>query len=131
MNPNFIPAYRKLPSGTLTEKAESAEEMLMSCKLCPREYQVDRTAGKRGFYKTGDKHFLSSWEPTSARSVRSGDRMFMDHLLRILQSRLPLCQNCTISHLGTGRKMSRGRIAEVMLELQQDGNNIYIQKVVY
>ena len=119
---NFIPAYLKLPSGILTHKAERAEEMLKSCTLCPRECKVDRTTGKRGFCRTGDKPFVSSWGPHFGEerplvgSHGSGTIFFGNCNLRCL-----FCQNYTISHLGEGREMSDERLAEVMLELQQNG----------
>jgi len=119
---NFIPAYLKLPSGILTEKAGIAEEMLKSCKLCPRECMVDRTAGKQGFCRTGDKPFVSSWGPHFGEerplvgSHGSGTIFFGYCNLGCL-----FCQNYSISHLGEGREMTVERLAEVMLELQGAG----------
>ena len=118
---NFIPAYLKLPSGILTEKAGIAKKMLTSCKLCPRECKVDRTAGKRGFCRTGDKPFVSSWGPHFGEERPlvgrhgSGTIFFGYCNLGCI-----FCQNYTISHLGDGREMSFERLAEVMLELQQN-----------
>ncbi len=119
---NFIPAYLKLPSGILMHKAERAEEILKSCTLCPRECKLDRTKGKRGFCRTGDKPFVSSWGPHFGEerplvgSHGSGTIFFGNCNLRCL-----FCQNYTISHLGEGSEMSNERLAEVMLELQQNG----------
>jgi putative pyruvate formate lyase activating enzyme len=118
---NFIPAYLKLPSGILTEKAGIAEKMLTSCKLCPRECKVDRTAGKRGFCRTGDKPFVSSWGPHFGEERPlvgrhgSGTLFFGYCNLGCI-----FCQNYTISHLGEGRELSFEQLAEVMLELQRN-----------
>lgn len=121
-NPNFIPAYLKLPSGLLTEKAGIAEEMLKSCTLCPRECKVDRTMRKQGFCRTGDKPFVSSWGPHFGEERLlvgrhgSGTIFFGYCNLGCI-----FCQNYEISHLGQGREMSVERLAEVMLELQGMG----------
>jgi len=120
--PNFIPSYLKLPAGALTHTAERAEEMLKSCTLCPRECKVDRTTRKRGFCRTGDKPFVSSWGPHFGEECPlvglhgSGAIFFGYCNLGCL-----FCQNYEISHLGQGSEMSCERLAEIMLELQQDG----------
>ena len=120
-HPNFISAYLKFPSGVLAEKAGIAEKMLKSCKLCPRECKVDRTTRKRGFCRTGDKPFVSSWGPHFGEerplvgSHGSGTIFFGYCNLGCL-----FCQNYEISHLGEGREMSVERLAEIMLELQQN-----------
>ena len=119
---SFIPVYLKLPSDKLKEKAAVAEEMLKSCRLCPRECKVDRTAGKQGFCRTGDKPFVSSWGPHFGEERPlvgihgSGTIFFGNCNLGCL-----FCQNYTISHLGEGSEMSFERLAEVMLELQTTG----------
>lgn len=95
--------------------------MLKSCKLCPRECKVDRTTRKRGFCRTGDKPFVSSWGPHFGEerplvgSHSSGTIFFGYCNLGCL-----FCQNYEISHLGEGREMSVERLAEIMLELQQN-----------
>jgi len=122
IRPNFIPAYRRLPAGLFTEKAGIAEEMLTSCRLCPRACQVDRTAGKYGVCKTGVKPFVSSWgahfgeERPLVGSHGSGTIFFGNCNLGCL-----FCQNYTISHLGEGSEISFDRLAEIMLELQGIG----------
>ncbi len=116
---NFMPAYLTLPPGKLTEKVGIAEEMLKSCKLCPRECKVDRTAGKRGFCRTGDQPFVSSWGPHFGEECPlvgrhgSGTIFFGNCNLGCL-----FCQNYSISHLGEGRELTVERLADVMLELQ-------------
>jgi len=121
-HPNFIPAYLRLTSGILTKKAGSAEEILKSCILCPRECKVDRTDNKRGFCRTRDKPFVSSWGPHFGEerplvgSRGSGTIFFGNCNLGCI-----FCQNYDISHLGEGRELTVGRLAEVMLELQGTG----------
>jgi putative pyruvate formate lyase activating enzyme len=120
--PDFIPAYLRLPPGALAEKAGIAEEMLKSCKLCPRECKVNRTTRNRGFCRTGDKPFVSSWGPHFGEerplvgTHGSGTIFFGNCNLCCI-----FCQNYTIGHLGEAREMSVERLAEIMLELQQTG----------
>jgi putative pyruvate formate lyase activating enzyme len=119
---DFIPSYLKLPSGTLDEKIVRAEGMLRSCRLCPRECRVDRTAGEVGFCRTGDEPFVSSWGPHFGEErplvgrQGSGTIFFGNCNLGCI-----FCQNYEISHLGQGREMSVDRLAEIMLELQGMG----------
>jgi putative pyruvate formate lyase activating enzyme len=120
--PDIIPAYLKLPSGVLAEKVRAAEAILKNCTLCPRECRVDRTAGKRGFCRTGDKPFVSSWGPHFGEErplvgMHGSGTIFFGYCnLGCL-----FCQNYTISHLGEGSDMSFEKLAEVMLELQGRG----------
>ncbi len=119
---NFIPGYLKLSIGVLAEKVRTAEEMLKSCKLCPRECKIDKTARKRGFCRTGDKPFVSSWGPHFGEerplvgSHGSGTIFFGYCNLGCI-----FCQNYEISHLGEGKEISVERLAEIMIELQNTG----------
>ncbi len=119
---NFTPSYLKLPSTTLDEKIATAEGMLRSCRLCPRECRVDRTAGKLGFCRTGDEPFVSSWGPHFGEERPlvgrhgSGTIFFGNCNLGCI-----FCQNYEISHLGEGRALSVDRLAEIMLGLQGMG----------
>jgi putative pyruvate formate lyase activating enzyme len=119
---SLTPAYLRLPSGALAGKVKEAEAILKNCTLCPRECKVDRTAGKLGFCRTGDKPFVSSWGPHFGEERPlvgrhgSGTIFFSHCNLGCL-----FCQNYTISHLGEGREMSFEALADVMLELQAQG----------
>jgi putative pyruvate formate lyase activating enzyme len=118
----FIPAYLKLSNTELWEKVRLAEEILKNCTLCPRNCKVDRTAGERGICKTGDKPFVSSWNPHFGEERPlvgrhgSGTIFFSQCNLRCI-----FCQNWTISHLGEGREVSFERLSEIMIELQKIG----------
>lgn len=119
---SFTPAYLKLSKEKLWEKVRIAEEILKSCNLCPRNCKVDRTAGERGVCKTGDKPFVSSWNPHfgEERSLvgryGSGTIFFSQCNLRCI-----FCQNWTISHLGEGREITFERLTEIMIDLQRMG----------
>ena len=119
---NVISAYLKLPPKVLAEKIRAAEAILTRCTLCPRACKVDRTAGKFGVCRTGDRPFVSSWgahfgeEQPLVGTHGSGTIFFGNCNLGCI-----FCQNYTISHLGEGSEMSLERLAEVMLELQALG----------
>lgn len=118
----MTPVYRQLSPATLEEKTRAAGAILKHCTLCPRQCMVDRTAGKRGFCRTGDTPFVSSWGPHFGEEgplvgrYGSGTIFFGNCNLGCL-----FCQNYTISHLGEGSEMAPDRLAEVMLELQSLG----------
>ena len=118
----FKAAYLKLSKETLKEKIRAAEEILKNCTLCPRRCKVDRTSGKVGVCKTGDKPFVSSYNPHFGEEAPlvgrygSGTIFFTNCNLRCL-----FCQNWTISHLGEGSETSFDTLADIMLSLQNYG----------
>lgn len=123
MNDNtFTPAYLRLPPNILSDNVREAEEILKECTLCPRECRVDRTSGQRGFCRTGDKPFISSYGPHFGEEKPLVGRfgsgtIFMGNCnLGCL-----FCQNYSISHLGEGTEISFQKLAEIMLSLQQQG----------
>jgi putative pyruvate formate lyase activating enzyme len=121
-NISFKPAYLKLSKKVFLEKLESLQDILKNCVLCPRKCEVDRTAGERGFCKTDDRPFVSSWNshfgeerPLVGRHG-SGTIFFTHCNLGCL-----FCQNWTISHLGEGSTVTFQSLADIMLTLQQYG----------
>ncbi len=119
---SVIVAYRTLSRAELWERVELAEELLNECDLCPRNCGIDRTAGETGFCKTGDKPLVSSWGPHFGEERPLVGRFGSG---TIFFSRCNLgcvfCQNWTISHQGKGEEISFGRLAGIMLELQEAG----------
>ncbi|MBI4681019.1 MAG: radical SAM protein, partial [Nitrospirae bacterium] len=119
---DFIAAYLKLSKETLKKKIKTAEYILKNCTLCPRRCEVDRTSGKVGVCKTGDKPFVSSWNPHFGEErplvgrYGSGTIFFTNCNLRCL-----FCQNWTISHLGEGSETSFDTLADIMLNLHNYG----------
>ncbi len=118
----LVAAYLTLPKKELTEKIQLAEEILKSCTLCPRTCNVDRTAGELGFCRTGDRPFVSSWNPHFGEEAPlvgrhgSGTIFFTHCNLGCL-----FCQNWTISHLDEGGIISFEALADIMLTLQKYG----------
>lgn len=124
--PVFKAAYLKLSRDSLREKIKAAKEVLKECTLCPRSCKVDRTSGKLGVCKTGDKPFVSSYNPHFGEERPlvgrhgSGTIFFTRCNLLCL-----FCQNWTISHLGEGDIISFEELAQIMLTLQgYDCHNI-------
>ncbi len=122
MSDIFIPTYNRLSTSELWEKVKTAEAILKKCTLCPRNCEVDRTAGEKGVCKTGDRPFVASWGPHFGEErplvgrFGSGTIFFSFCNLKCI-----FCQNWTISHLGEGDEVSFERLAEIMLEIQGMG----------
>jgi putative pyruvate formate lyase activating enzyme len=119
---NPTSAYLLLRDEELAEKAREAEEILKSCRLCPRECGVDRTQGEEGFCGVLDRPFVSSWgphhgeeRPISGRRG-SGTIFFSGCNLGCI-----FCQNWQISHGREGREFTHKALAGIMLDLQRTG----------
>ncbi|MGB9698552.1 MAG: radical SAM protein [Thermodesulfobacteriota bacterium] len=117
------PAYLKLAAeGALEERVAQAREILKSCRLCPRECQVNRLAGEKGYCRTGAQAVVSSYSPHFGEEDPlvgrggSGTIFFTNCNLLCL-----FCQNYEISHLGEGQEVSAERLAKFMLTLQEMG----------
>ncbi|MBM4136470.1 MAG: radical SAM protein [Nitrospira sp.] len=116
------PSYLMLRPDQMSDKVLKAEEILKECALCPRTCKVDRTSGLKGFCRTGNKPFVSSWGPHFGEErplvgrFGSGTIFFGNCNLGCL-----FCQNYSISHLGEGEEISFERLADIMLSLQREG----------
>jgi putative pyruvate formate lyase activating enzyme len=121
--PNFEPAYiETFKNGLLAKKIETARNILKSCTLCPRQCKVDRTDGETGVCKTGEKAYVSSFNPHFGEEdplvgTHGSGTIFFTHcnLLCIF------CQNYDISHLGQGEEISDEQLADIMIWLQKKG----------
>jgi putative pyruvate formate lyase activating enzyme len=119
----FESAYMSLArSGELRRRIEAAREALRRCRLCPRNCEVDRLNGEKGFCQTGARAIVSSFaphfgeeEPLVGRGG-SGTIFFASCNLRCL-----FCQNFDISHLMDGREVEPRELARMMLGLQRMG----------
>jgi len=117
------PKYLELvSSGELDRRIEAAVEILKCCTLCPRNCRVDRQAGETGVCKTGERAWVSSFNPHFGEesplvgSSGSGTIFFTHcNLLCIF------CQNFEISQLEEGRPITGEQLAAIMLELQRSG----------
>lgn len=100
--------------------------ILRSCRLCPRNCGVDRTAGQRGRCGMTDQIMaarasLHMWEePCISGEKGSGTVFFSGCSLGCV-----FCQNHEIALGDTGKAISVERLAEIYLELQDKrANNI-------
>lgn len=117
--PSYLPLAR---SGELARRAQAAREMQRACRVCPRECGVDRLAGELGSCRQGADPVVASWnrhiweEPPISGTRGSGTIFFSGCV-----GRCRFCQNWPISQLGHGQAVSAERLAEMMLELQDQG----------
>jgi putative pyruvate formate lyase activating enzyme len=119
----FQPGYLKLhKEGVLQGRVSQARAILKSCRLCPRNCEVDRTADETGYCRTGIRSVVSSYSPHFGEedplvgSHGSGTIFFTHCNLLCL-----FCQNYEISHLGEGQKVAADRLARMMLDLRGMG----------
>ena len=117
------PSYLGLDeSGELAERAAAAREMLSRCRLCPRECGVNRLDGETGFCGGGEEALVGSvsahfGEERPLVGVGGSGTIFLAGCnLGCL-----FCQNYELSHLGMGREVGRGELANMMLQLQRAG----------
>ncbi len=120
---SFVPAYvETYECGALEEKVELALEELRSCRVCPRDCDVDRLADQKAVCRTGRHALVSSAFPHFGEEdcLRgwngSGTIFFAACNLRCV-----FCQNHDISWQPNGEEMTADEIASRMLELQDRG----------
>ncbi|GAB4565622.1 MAG: radical SAM protein [Anaerolineae bacterium] len=117
------PAYRRLlESGELERRVAQAKELLRDCVACGRRCHVDRTSGRVGTCRTGERAVVSSFFPhfgeeDCLRGWRGSGTIFFSWC----NLRCIFCQNYEISQLGEGREVSAEELAGMMLALQQEG----------
>ena len=120
---SFEPAYiRTFDEGTLKDKVNEANELLNNCTLCPRECRINRTVRKEGICKTGRLARVCSGQPHFGEEAplvgRYGSGTIFFTYCNLLCN---FCQNFDISHDGYGREVSNEKLADMMIELQDQG----------
>jgi putative pyruvate formate lyase activating enzyme len=119
----FRPGYLGLlDSGELARRVEEALNKLADCALCPRDCQVDRSAGKIAVCQCGRYARVSSYFPhfgeeDCLRGARGSGTIFFSGC----NMRCIFCQNFDISWQAEGEVAPSERLAEMMLELQLRG----------
>ena len=100
----------------------SEQLTLKTCTLCPRACGVNREEGKHGYCHESaqivvGRAALHHWEePCISGSRGSGAVFFSGCTMGCI-----FCQNYHLAHGETGKKISVGRLAEIFLELQDQG----------
>ena len=117
------PAYLALlESGELRRRAEAAVASLKVCRVCPRDCEVDRLKDERAVCKTGRYAIVGSYFPHFGEEdclrgwKGSGTIFFAGCNLRCV-----FCQNYDLSWEVKGTPAPPGRLAAMMLELQEIG----------
>lgn len=117
------PAYLALHrSGELADRAARAVAGLASCKVCPRDCEVDRLADESAVCRLGRHAMVSSafphhGEEDCLRGWRGSGTVFFS----MCNLRCVFCQNHEISQLKTGRELDANALADVFLRLQDAG----------
>jgi len=120
---NFVPAYVRLfEDGVLQQRAAEAIESLRSCKVCPRDCEIDRFNNKIGVCKSGRLARVASafphfGEEDCLRGWNGSGTIFFGWC----NLRCVFCQNFEISQFGEGAEVSAAVLARIMLDLQRIG----------
>jgi putative pyruvate formate lyase activating enzyme len=116
------PAYLQLDAAELRRRAEAGLEELRACTVCPRHCRVDRLADQWSFCKIGRRAVVNSAFPHFGEEdclrgwLGSGTIFFSMCNLKCV-----FCQNADISQQKSGREVSAGELARVMIALQDQG----------
>lgn len=117
------PAYLELHErGDLVRLRDEFIAMLKECRLCPRLCGVDRLHGEVGFCRTGKKAQVASYglhfgeEGVLVGTGGSGTVFMANCNLACM-----FCQNFDISHGGGETPVNAGRLADIMLGLEEAG----------
>ena len=114
--------YKSMTASELRDRTEEALSLLAKCSLCPRECSADRLNNKPGICRSGRTARVSSYGPhfgeekPLAGRCGSGTIFFANCNLGCV-----FCQNYDISHQGDGREVTPGKLAGIMLNLQDSG----------
>lgn len=116
-------SYRALlRTGELAARVSRARSVLASCRVCPRHCDVNRLEKELGTCLVGATALVASANPHHGEEfpIRgwhgSGTIFFAGCNLRCLY-----CQNADISHVPNGEVLDAEGLAEVMLDLQEQG----------
>lgn len=120
---NFVPAYvRAFEQGILQQRAAEATDSLRSCKVCPRDCEIDRLNNKIGVCKSGRLARVASafphfGEEDCLRGWNGSGTIFFGWC----NLRCVFCQNFETSQSGEGVEVSAPELARIMLDLQRTG----------
>jgi putative pyruvate formate lyase activating enzyme len=120
---DFVPAYVKaFNEEILQARAEEAVESLRSCRVCPRDCEIDRFNNKIGVCKSGRLARVSSvfphfGEEDCLRGWNGSGTIFFGWC----NLRCVFCQNFETSQRGEGTEVTADELACIMLDLQDIG----------
>jgi len=117
------PAYLELHrTGEFQRRAQGAERLLETCRVCPRECLAQRLQGETGVCGVTDKAMVASYGPHFGEEVPlvgfgGSGTIFLAHCNLCCV----FCQNFDISQSDEGRIVSARELAQMMLDLQRTG----------
>ena len=120
---DFVPAYVKVfEEGILQQRAAEAVELLRSCRVCPRDCEIDRFHNKIGVCKSGRLARVASafphfGEEDCLRGWNGSGTIFFGWC----NLRCVFCQNFETSQFGEGAEVTASELADIMLDLQRIG----------
>lgn len=120
---DFVPAYLKpFEQGTLQQRAEQAVASLRSCRVCPRDCEIDRLNNKIGVCRSGRCARVASafphfGEEDCLRGWNGSGTIFFGWC----NLRCVFCQNFETSQRGEGAEVTPTELAGMMLNLQAIG----------
>lgn len=99
-------------------------ESYLSCEICPRTCKVNRESGQTGVCKVTSqlkvaRAALHFWEETCISGTKGSGTVFFSGC----SMHCVFCQNEEISQGLVGKEISRERLVEIFLELQEKGAN--------
>jgi putative pyruvate formate lyase activating enzyme len=117
--PAYVQAYEE---GILQQRAEQAIESLRSCRVCPRNCEIDRFNNKIGVCKSGRLARVASafphfGEEDCLRGWNGSGTIFFGWC----NLRCVFCQNFETSQFGEGAEVTAAELAQIMLDLQRIG----------
>ncbi len=117
--PAYLAAHA---SGALAAAVEQARDELRRCRVCPRDCDVDRLEDEIGVCRTGRyarvaSAFAHFGEEDCLRGTRGSGTIFFG----CCNLRCVFCQNYDISWERSGREVSPEELAELMVQLQEQG----------
>jgi putative pyruvate formate lyase activating enzyme len=122
MSSGYQPRYIGLEDKVFQYKINRSREILACCCLCPRQCQVDRTAGQLGYCNAGNQAEVSHWqrhygeEPPFSQNGGAGTIFFAHCNMRCVY-----CQNYQISQQqGHKNRISVNQLTDIMLKLQEE-----------
>lgn len=106
------------------DKAAWSKKMMQECCLCPRECKVNRGEGQKGYCREIEelvvaRAALHMWEETCISGENGSGAVFFSGC----NMGCVFCQNYSIAGARVGKVISVARLAEIFLELQEQGAN--------
>jgi putative pyruvate formate lyase activating enzyme len=120
---DFVPAYvSAFEQGVLQQRAVEAVESLRSCRVCPRDCEIDRYNNKIGVCKSGRLARVASafphfGEEDCLRGWNGSGTIFFGWC----NLRCVFCQNFETSQFGEGAEATAVELAQIMIDLQESG----------